>query len=95
MTVTGFKNSELSFWIMTAAAIASPVVSVMTVYFGLKMEIQDLKNAIGTHESTTQLVMKQAEDTHTMFNTRLSVLEIGDKEIEKFIAMAKVKLNLQ
>lgn len=95
MTVTGFKNSELSFWIMTAAAIASPVVSVMTVYFGLKMEIQDLKNEIGTHESTTQLIIKQAEDTHTMFNTRLSRLEIGDKEIEKFIAMAKVKLNLQ
>lgn len=95
MNVPQFKNSELSFWVMTAAAIASPVVSVMTVYFGLKMEIQELKNTIGSHEEKTQLVIKQAESTHTMFNTRISTLELGDKEIEKFIAMAKVKLNLQ
>jgi hypothetical protein len=95
MTVTGFKNSELSFWVMTAAAIASPVISVMTVYFGLKMEIQDLKNTISSHENTTQLVMKQAESIHSMFAARISSIEIGEKEIESFIAMAKVKLNLQ
>lgn len=86
------RRAQLYVWVV--AAIVSPVLSAAALYYGTKMDIQELRNEIESHEEMTQVVVKQAEATHLMFNSRLTTLETGDKEIEKFIAMIKGKLNL-
>lgn len=94
MTNIEYKVRKAQLYVWVVAAIVSPVLSAAALYYGTKMDIQELRSDIENHESMTQVIIKQAEATHTMFNSRLTTLETGDKEIEKFIAMIKGKLNL-
>jgi hypothetical protein len=85
------KGITLKNLVVTIVSTASIVASVMTTYFGLKTDIQEIKNAQNTEAKLNNIRIKVLEDQVTLLQNEMDDIKIPENDHQPATESATAK----